>query len=128
MSWPELSRALASPITSMTMKGSMALRWAIGRSRPVAFGAGVSFMNMASRLLDASARVSVTVSPHSKANQAFGKDVARRGQPCLSPAPAEGVKTGIFARSSLSIYDQADPCPLWLHPDPTLPCGGSAQG
>ncbi len=70
MSSPPAWRRFASPITSMTMNGSMALRLASWRGSPVEPGADAVISCMASRFVDVSGDRAVTLSPHSKAKQA----------------------------------------------------------
>jgi len=124
MSSPVLARALASAITSMTMKGSMTHRLASGRGSTLGLSltACASFTGGTSQFLDAVAGEAVTLSPYSKANQArIGKDVAG-GWPACRQRRMTAPRTGIFAQ-----IDQDDPCLLWLNPDPIEPRGGSAR-
>jgi hypothetical protein len=107
----------------------MTLRLASGRGSPwgLSLAACASFTGGTSQFLDTFAGEAVTLSPYSKANQArIGKDVAG-GWPACRQRRMTAPRTGIFAQTSLSIYDQDDPCLLWLNPDPIEPRGGSAR-
>jgi hypothetical protein len=41
--------------------------------------------------------------------------------------PDDGTKNRHLCPASLNIYDQANPCLLWLNPNPIEPRGGSAR-
>src|SRR5215510_9437769 len=92
MSWPSTSRALASPITSMTMNGSMALRLASGR-HVLGFRGGHSELVHEQRtggFVAAWQAAPVTVSPYSNANQS--QVCQRRGS--KGPVPHNAGRWG----------------------------------
>src|SRR5262245_7942140 len=109
MSSPKSSRALASPITSMTMKGSMALRSARGRGSPLAFCAVTRLTRSYdwdwrySELLASDTRHAVAVFKR-QSKPSLAKTWARWVSSVFAPGREKPASLPVFAK----LFGQAD--------------------